>query len=346
MIYQTFIDSLDVEDGEYSYPEYYGGAYIDSSNNMVFNTIDDSSMVKNDLQKRANSTNFIVRSTQHAYRDLRTTVTEVTQLMDEAIHGDEIYSAIRLCMLMDKDNMVEIHLNELSEKNVNAVKSRLKRSDHIIFKEGDGKVNLQANILCGQDIYPNQYANWDQVASTGFRAIRNNENGFISAEHVLLNGAPVYNSSGNSIGTTTFLSKDLPTSNPYRAKSEVGFFKANSGYTPTNTVVDGGTIGLTLHTPVVGQFLFKYGAKTGLTGGYLLTTAIAVPIGVPERVVVFYGADYNSDVGDSGALVYRNILGTRFACGIHSGVYDQSGVLYRVFTLASDACAALSASRY
>ena len=72
---------------------------------------------------------------------------------------------------------------------------------------------------------PNQYANWDQVASTGFRAIRNNENGFISAEHVLLNGAPVYNSSGNSIGTTTFLSKDLPTSNPYRAKSEVGFLR-------------------------------------------------------------------------------------------------------------------------
>ena len=122
----------------------------------------------------------------------------------------------------------------------------------------------------------------------------------------------------------------------------------NSNFVPTNSLYGQGGPQLSTSTtnPAQGGTVYKLG-KNGLSSGTILETEGTISNDSNTFIHLSF-ASYNASGGDSGGLVYKVGLSTRYAAGIHKGhVTNLSGtLLYSYFTKADVQNSYLGVTRY
>lgn len=156
----------------------------------------------------------------------------------------------------------------------------------------------------------------EPIGSIGYRVKRNGQEGFITAGHVASAGTYITyeNGFGSTIGKCEV--------SVYSGSVDAAFVKAtNASYALTNTI--NGTnnvLSTTISEPGEGTMINKCGARTGLTSGKIISINATYSIG-NSIFTNLVSAEYNSDGGDSGCVVYSYVssTGVRYTLGIHKG---------------------------
>ena len=352
-LYQRFIDSITQKNGEIEYPKYYGGAYADENRDLVILITEKNDSILTDLTQRIGERSYRTKEVKIPYLTLRNTLDTLIRYKNSN-KGSPVAENIRVMCINVVNNSVDVYLRSTADDAVLSLRNTINANGGSSEAINPCKCKAeggtaQASLLCGQRLYMNSSGsntNSPMYGSLAFRAKVSNVPGVITAEHVCPETLPVYSSSGQLIGNST--------SAKHETTADVSFIQTESGFTPTNTVFDGVSLGLTLHTPLVGNFIFFYGGASGSTGGDLYLEYLTWSDYETGFIYSMYAADYSSAKGDSGGLAYRNIGGTRFACGVHHGTgkipWDSSdpraGDVLATFTLATTACSKLNATRY
>jgi hypothetical protein len=122
----------------------------------------------------------------------------------------------------------------------------------------------------------------------------------------------------------------------------------NNSFVPTNSLYSQGgpQLSTTTTNPAQGATVYKLG-KNGLSGGTVLETDGTISVDGDTFIHLSF-TTYNSSGGDSGGLVYKVGLATRYTAGIHKGHVTNSGgtLLYSFFTKADVQNSYLGVTRY
>ncbi len=315
------------------YPDYYGGSYIDNNGNLVI-YIKDIDISQDKFQKSIDTelgiNDFTVKSAMYSYNELNS-VMDMLNSYKSNNPDDIVANNFNIYWLSDRENTIVVELDEMNEEQISLFKKAVIDSPIITFKESEGTPVKQVNVNPGQKISRSTFD-----ASMGYRAKKNGVVGIVTAGHFASLNALI-NVSGTDIGKVT-------------ARQESGSVDAafieitNSSYTPTNTLNGtSNTLSTTISQPGVGTVINKLGYKTGATTGKILSTNVSITLdGINHTNLT--SADYTSDYGDSGGIIYSYIssTNTRYTLGIHCA--EVGSTTY--YIKADEINSALGTSRY
>lgn len=133
----------------------------------------------------------------------------------------------------------------------------------------------------------------------------------------------------------------------YGGSADAVFCQMIGSHTPTNTlVVDGVSNNLStqISLPGVSTHINKIGATTGHTDGYVISTDVSARDNNGVRFTNLTQADFRTEGGDSGGIVYSYIgsTNTRLTLGIINGGDGE----YSYYSKATEVNSALGTSRY
>lgn len=297
---KSFFDKTD--DGNFIYPNYIGGIYIDSNDNLVIQVVDDVSLGKTNLNEINRYKNILeidenakIESVKYSYSELENVMKQINTLFVNGKISDlvlELYIDVN-------NNTVVVGLKEYNEENIDIFNKTILESPMITFKQGNYIITT-SDIKAGGPMYG---------CSVGFRARKLtsfNSKGFVTAAHCVdLNvsypefGTVTNRQFGNKIDAA-WIKVSSTTGTP------VNSFYKYSGYTiPSNELSKSTLIG----EPVNGQIVGRIGQGSGTQTGTVITpnssliyndVANSQSIMFTEQVVVD-GYQYE---GDSGGIVY------------------------------------------
>lgn len=329
--YEKMQQSFQTTKSANAYPDYYGGAYIDDSGDLVvyvYSDADSKSTARQDLSQVMGTASLTVKEAQFSYNELTSVMDKLNRYVKA--NNDSDSNGFSLFYLSDKDNRIIVELTDLNEENIKRFKENVMDSPIIEFNQSKGEMKPEINMNPGQSITT------VGSGSMGYRARRNGRNGFVSAGHMgSLNDTVSVN--GVNIGTIT--------ARQASGSVEATFIEVtNSNYTPTNTINGtSNTLSTTTSRPGVGTVINKCGASTGSTSGKILSTNATITVnGVTYTDITT--ADYSSAGGDSGGIVYSYVssTNTRYTLGTHS--FSDGST--RSFIKADNTNTALSLTRY
>ncbi|EHL06573.1 hypothetical protein HMPREF0322_02622 [Desulfitobacterium hafniense DP7] len=333
--YEKLIKSFNIAKSVNSvYPEYYGGSYIDDNGDLVIYVKGEGILKDSSLQNISQvleRKDFIIKNAKYSYNELNSVM---DTLNDFKLNNskDAIANNFNIYWLSDRDNNIVVELNEMNEEQIELFKKQVIDSPIITFEKSSGTPVKEVDVNPGQKI--SSASNVD--GSMGYRAKKDGVVGLVTAGHLafLNEGIKV---DGNNIGRVT-------------AKQESGSVDAAfveitySGYTPTNTLNGtSNTLSTTISQPGVGTVINKLGFRTGATSGKVLSTNVTVTLDTILHTNLT-SADYSSDRGDSGGIVYSYIsaTNTRLTLGIHCAKVGSTSYYIK----ADEINSALGTSRY
>lgn len=316
--------------GEKIYPDYYGGSYINDEGQLVV-------YVTNDVQRPtvlSDNSDVIYEPCAYSYNELLS-VMETLNDYKFSYPDDAIANNFNQFGLYDSENRVIVRLDDLSDERVNEFKENVCDSDAIEFKQGYGPILREVNVNAGDGI---SFSGGS--ASIGYRVKRDGVEGFVAAGH-----------SANSIGKSIKyggIAFATCKATQIEGNADCAFCAiTNSSYSLTNTLSGtSNTLSTTISEPGVGTVINKIGMTTGHTSGKVLSTNVSITFSDGLTTSNLTSADYESDSGDSGCVVYSYIgsTGARLTLGIHTGSSsDGSEALYSKANEINDA---LGTSRY
>lgn len=316
---------------EPNYPDTYGGSYIDDNGELVIYVKEigtrRDAFVQN-TEELLGSNNFRIEDATFSYNELVSLMNELNTYKNT--HNNDVTNNFNYYWLSDKSNNIVVELDNMSAENIAAFKAQVSDSPIITFKQADGPMMPEININPGQSIRT------VGSGSMGYRAKKGEKIGFVSAGHM---------GNLNDIVYVGNVAVGKITSKQASGKVEATFIEVtNSDYTPSNTI-NGTSNVLSTKTsqPGVGTVINKCGASTGATSGKIISTNATITVnGVTYTDVTT--ADYSSDGGDSGGIVYSYVssTNTRYTLGTHS----FSDGTTRSFIKADNTNSALGLSRY
>ncbi len=313
------------------HPESYAGSYVDGDKVVV--------LMKNGMAKHKDLENFI-REARSQGRVVvftaRYSFNELNYLMNtlnlyKKYNKDAIAKQFNLYWLDVMNNRIVVELDQYSEEVVSQFKSRVSDSDAIFFKQLEGNIKKEAKLKCGNKISSNS-----SNSSISYRAKLGNEEGIVVSGHA----AGSIGSNFYHYGTYCGKVKKLQVYGPVDA----AFVKVSSGFVPSNELQNSGTyLSTMLSNPGVGTYVNKRGYKTGHTGGHILSTNVTITLDGDHHWNLS-SANYQSDHGDSGGIVYTYISAQnkRLTVGLHVAAVGNT----RYYSKASEVNAALGVTRY
>lgn len=296
--------------GALSFPDYYGGSYIDENNNFVILVKGDVDEYKEDFVNRTKSNNFKLNSCDNSYLLLNNTIEQLNKIVqDESkqilLRDVKLYSF----GILDDSNQIFIGLGDCSEQNVQRFKGELMDKPFFVFKELEMS-KAEAYLNPGGMVHTAT-----QEGSIGYAARLNGVPGIVIAGHLAAVGEKLYYGYYNDyLGTVT--------------KSSVGGsidaafcpVQNTSLYTFTNTTAEGKVLG-SEGMSYMGLNVAKEGKSTGRTIGKITATNTSVSLWLGDRYEYLIGitqCDYESTSGDSGGVVYTDNYNNSLL-GIHAG---------------------------
>lgn len=227
-----------------------------------------------------------------------------------------------------ENNRIVVEFDELNEFNVNLFKKNVLDSECIVFKQIETQPKEEVNVSPGSKIVIGSSS-----SSVGYRATKNGVKGLVISGHAGNVGSKVY-SNGSLIGTIQTKKNS--------GSVDAAFVKTNSNAVLSNSVY-GGTLSNNVQNLSVGTQVFKRGFSTGTTSGKVTKSNVTVTFnGVSFFGLV--GANYKSDNGDSGGLVFFKVPGENLinTVGIHKGTVGDT----KIYSKASEVNKALGLRRY
>lgn len=320
------------------YPAYYGGAYIAENGKLII-------YVHGDLEKSRRAISAIIGESNVDFQQARFSYKYLTDLMDELnefVIRKKDPSAMRnfeAFALMDKENKIVVDLKDFSEQQIAAFHKAVSESDAISFRKAEGEMVLEADLNPGCKAALN--TSGTSYGSFGFKAKRNSDGklGMVTAGHVINSGETLYYGA-TAIGVCSV--------RQISGSIDASFVPITSPatYVPSNTLCGTASdlLSTTTSLPGVGTVVNKRGATTGYSSGTIVSTNATWTSPTSGNTLTnITTANYTSDSGDSGGIVYTYISssGTRPTVGIHTGAIGST----RYFTKASLVLSSLGLSR-
>ena len=311
------------------FPDYYAGAYMNANHELVVMITDNAAASKSAVRSLSQSSEMNFRTAEHSYADLVRCMDEITRGWSS---GSEDFTPIQYAYIDDFGNRVVVGVKELSDEYLELLRARLEYFDTMVFTECsdmDGAITTESTTVnCNTMIAP--YAETSmpsgmttfEVMSFGLKAKRGNATGFITAAHAISVGEyafyQVNTSTFERIGECT-----VSVSKYVNGKVDAAFVEiTNANYIPSGSFTgqNGSTRATSTTTQIVpqGGQVYMCGTMNQEEGGTVASTSYSQHTGATIFTSDLCLANYKSDPGDSGGLVYKLNGNTAFPVGIHN----------------------------
>ena len=296
------------------YPDYYGGAYIDTSNGELVVMV-----VSEDFIPTLQST-YNVRSSNITYETCDISYNQLMMLY-ETINS-------KLEYFLDKNiEIISVSINEEKQEvliEVIKLTTEKERTIRQILPNAflTIKSSNEYHIPCA--IGPGSPAtdSGDLTSTVGFAATRSGTGGFIIAGHA--------GSIGDEFTSGRYTLGEITHSSYYNnSTADAAFITAESGLVLTYELANGGAIwSATTRRLPQNTSIYKFGIETELTSGRILAATHTFFYRTNSGDIYFYNcvkASYYSEQGDSGGpvMIYEGNYGgeSRYTlCGICSAI--------------------------
>lgn len=284
--------------------DYYGGAYINESGNLVVCVTQDYDANSNAIELYTNNDNIEVKNVEYTLNEILEEQERITNMIDENRHSlnnietiSNLLESITSTYTDEENNKLVIHIKNLNSQISNDFYKFISNKDFIELIEGHNTVTT-ADWKPGRKIYVNS----STYASTGYPVYFYENNtlcyGFVTAGHAYDVGDTVYSTTRTSLGTCV--------KSKFSGNTDAALIKiTNSSYSISPTTYYGGiTLSRTSFViPAQGTSIYKEGATTGRTSGTVTST----------NGTAYYNEATISDLiiattlnlgGDSGGVAY------------------------------------------
>ena len=336
--YEKLIKSFeDTKTAKTVYPNYYGGSYIDSNNNLVI-YLNNATVQKleaiNSIKQIIKDDGFVIVAGNHSYNELNGVMAVLNEFVENNSNS-EIAGSISTFYVSDRDNSVVVELDSIDIKQIEHFKKEVIDSPIIVFEPSSGSVTLMANIDAGRKINGNLGG-----GSMGYRAKRGGKNGFVTCQHVASSGT--VSGTGTLAGAIGTVAQSVLGGNV-----DCAFVETVSAHTPTNTLNGlSSTISTSISSPGVGTIIYKNGDTTGLTSGIILSTNASISHPTGGIIKNQTKTDCHASGGDSGGIVYQGDT-SRSTLGIMVGAaWNNPPNMDTYYSKANEINTALGCSRY
>lgn len=320
-------------DGKTIYPDYVGGFYINKDNELVIQIVnnkiprkEESSYLIYDKMINVSKTS-IIENVNYSYNELLEIKNKIedyyrinNSTQTYAIYNNT-YTPIESFTLGENvssiyideiNNTVVVSLYKCTDEEIEKFKETIIDSSAITFKQDNGYT---------KEHNPGGPLPASNTCSLGYRArVTSNTStvGIMTAAHCSQTGGEVghviMNNNGSLFGTVWSWQESGPI--------DAAFIATPSSVSITNRLNRNSSnngLGPILSTTVVrnltvGQWVGKVGIKTNYTVGKITSNSVSV-----SGHYDFIGADYESDGGDSGGIVFSGSTSDYKTAGIHSG---------------------------
>lgn len=318
--------------GEKLYPDYYGGSYINDKGQLVVYVTDLNNVP---LVASAQSEDSVIyMECEYSYNELNDVMNTLNEYKFEN-SDSEVANNFNRYALLDRENRIEVRLEEFSEESIQEFKDEIIDSDIIVFVEATKSVEDLVNVNPG-----GQIAGDESYGSMGYRAKKGGKVGIVTAGHVISANENLYLGTGATvIGKCT---KSFDGNGSYDAAfCEI----TNSSYTPTNTLSGTtNTLSTTISEPGVGTFVNKIGYKSGHTYGYIRSTNATIKTTSGATRTNMVEVECYATNGDSGGIFYSYVSSSNIRYTL--GVLSAGDGTYTYYSKANTINAQLGTSRY
>lgn len=243
-LYNSFSYKL-TRSQEENTPDYFGGSYSDSQDNLIVLIKGmDKEGIKDVYQRIGKHDNLKFKECSYSLQELRDLKEKISDIYFSDENKRKNLQWVSVGISIEKNRIV-VFLEDVSSYAIKKFKKEVIDSPMVIFEEMHEVKDLsyiivdsidndnlltrstaKTNIHLGSAITLSG-AEYSATGSVGFRAMKGNEHGFITAAHVVpINGLTVYSNSkacGTSVATTR------------GPKAEAAFIKVNyNNFYPTN----------------------------------------------------------------------------------------------------------------
>lgn len=303
------------------YPDYYAGAYLGDSEELVILTTD-MNMAQNSLS----DSNVRFEMAEYSMNELRN--------IDDIIYNyitnnkdEEITSKISGFGIDEYQNKMSVFLTDISDEVLQEFREKIVDSEAVTFNKRD-KLNFNATYHLGSQFYYKK-ATSTFLYSMGFRAKRvvggTTYNGFVTAGHSMPDGATIYSAAGSRIGYVKGVS--------FGDGSDASFVCADSATISSKTTTGYDINGSDYVTSYLTRaVVFKNGYATGQTTGRITNPNFSFVVdSITVKNVV--AADYEAKNGDSGGLVWMPFSNGNLPAGVHSASGNGVSCFVKVKTV-------------
>lgn len=329
--------NLDLD--EQSYPDFYGGAYINKDGKLVVNVCEYSDDIKTSLRSMAQNNSIIISSCDYSYNYLLELMNDIRKYKSLNPNSD-LTKSFRMVALEEVENRLSVYLSDLSL--VNDFKKEISNSPAISFFESDySEKQAGHTVNPGEGMYVMKNGS-TYLSSIGYRVKRNGEVGFVTAGH------SVEDAEGNNFfmdfgGTSLYFGE--PSYAVTEGAVDAGFVKLIAGFECTNIVGDDELYTVAM-TPAVGTVVNLRSFK-GHKWGPIKNLFVDVDYQDGDSFKGLMDIEYNEVTvgGESGGVVYAvdSSTGLRFTVGLHEGTSKEG---YAHTTKAVEANKKLALTQY
>lgn len=302
-----------------TYPDYYGGAFINKDKRFVVLVKGDTAIYKDDLIRRTQSNDVLVIPCVYSYEELKNILDQLRVIfLDESKRSIIDATTMRAFRLNTTENRIEIELEDFTADKIDLFKQTIFDSPSFVFKKSNGVPVLEASLKPGGPVWSTTSTSSGK-ASIGYRAKQNGIEGIVVSSHFLPSfGNPLYHS-GLQIGNCL--------SSVMSGTIDAAFCEVYSGSTIGKITHYGNvTLGTSLGTIWSGSSVYMEGASSEkVCSGSIQDTDdnsefefVLGPNGKTQRVYLtnIVRTNYPSKKGDSGGVVYDSYNNP---LGIHAG---------------------------
>lgn len=316
-ILDYFGRGLETEGGQ-SYPDYYGGSYIDTdTGHLVVQVTELTDNIKATLTEVTENDALIFEKVDFSYNYLN-------EVAEQACSSDFGGLNVNSAQIDEQENKVLISAKPSeSAYSMTQIISVDNNAYEIVFEEADFRE--EASLECGQKIYINRGMGAIGSGTLGFpmkkRSGSSYLHGFVTSYHTI---KAIPSNYPKALYSNSLCTKEIGIVKAQSPNDSSGvdavFVETSDGYTATydvkndsHTLYDRGYYSAPQNTTV-----YMSGAESGLQTGKVTSTNAV--LATKEKLAVnCYSFSYYSEEGDSGAPVYANAFGEMTLVAMHRG---------------------------
>ena len=332
---------------ELSYPDYYGGSYLDENGELIILLKNGTENIRNNLKTVSSNEELQFEQANFSYAELTEIINFIMSYQENNYDNNSegeynIAKDIVDCTLDDKNNKVIVGIRNLTSDKIDIFKNQILDSSAIEFVE-----RTYTPESLGQNNYSFKDSNIDTTAivnnARSLVTVRPGMELFSSNNTFYSLGIPMYRTitSGKQYGFVTaghylavndfFIDASTTTRvgtvklNRVGGKYDVSFVALGSGVTCSSNIKD---TPYSLYPsneeithPIYGKFVYLYGFQNYSSGRITTTNYSYYNDEIEKAFSGMIGTDYDSFHGDSGGLVASSGADnyTKIQEGIHCG---------------------------
>ena len=290
------------------YPEYYGGAYVDESGELVVNFFGTKHYAKKKLKEIiGHSDGYKLKPVRYSYSYLL----KQKEILDDLLQSYKKKTLLKFVNsygIDDQKNSLIIRVRSFDEENISNLKKEFTDFEHIIFQFGECDVE-QTDVNPGRQITGSHGGN----STVSFRAFRGGTSGFVISGHAARNAGGNFHEfriGGTTVGrvATWMVSGQVDSA----------FCNATNNAVLNRTVWQNGvTLPGTTGTILQNATVVMAGQLSGIQSG-IITNTNDTSTNNESGTLNGVRASYTSAGGDSGAPIYRPSGNQGNIVGIHA----------------------------